>query len=90
MDDIPNPSLNKAPSAIPPGRVVIELEAAGIGAPLVCRIKRLLKASLRAYGLRCVKVDWDDAPPPLAPAQRAQFYKEQFPAAMTPKVGGER
>ena len=44
--------------SIPQGKVTIELEAAGIGAPVVCRVRRLLKAALRAYGLRCVRCEF--------------------------------
>jgi hypothetical protein len=37
-------------------RVTFRTEGAG-GAPLACRLRRLLKAALRAYGLRAVSVE---------------------------------
>jgi hypothetical protein len=37
---------------------------AGVGAPVVCRIRRLLKAALRAYGLRCTDHRQIAPPPP--------------------------
>lgn len=45
------------PDVIPQGEVMICLECAGIGPPLVIRVRRLLKSALRAYGLRAVKVE---------------------------------
>ena len=46
-----------APTAIPSGTVVIELEAAGVGVPTINRVKMLLKYALRMHGLRCVRCD---------------------------------
>jgi len=33
------------------------LECAGIGPPFAVRVRRLLKAALRCYGLRCIGFD---------------------------------
>jgi len=40
----------------PPGKVrwVLTFKAEGDGPPVECRVRRLLKAALRAYGLRCL------------------------------------
>jgi len=43
-------------------RYLVTLETAGAGPPPMVRIKRLLKAALRVYGLRCVGLR-EEAPP---------------------------
>lgn len=45
------------PDLIPQGTTTIRLECAGVGAPLIVRVRRLLKSALRAHGLRAVKVE---------------------------------
>jgi hypothetical protein len=39
------------------------VEAVGAGPPTVVRVRRLLKAALRAYGLRCIGYGIPPAPP---------------------------
>jgi hypothetical protein len=54
-------SGGKDADPIPPGKWRLEFEAAGVGAPLICRIKKILKIAGRkilkiagrGYGLRC-------------------------------------
>lgn len=38
-------------------RYLVELRAEGPGPPAYVRLKRWLKASLRAYGLRCTRAE---------------------------------
>ena len=54
----------KTPPAAPPtpelepwdhGRWVLTFEAAGCGPPMVVRVRRLLKAALRGYGLKAIE-----------------------------------
>jgi len=45
---------NGVPDPIPPERWTLTVEAVGIGPPMVVRVRRLLKAAGRCYGLRCV------------------------------------
>lgn len=45
----------------------LTVKAEGDGPPVECRVRRLLKAALRAYGLRCTAVDATTTTPP-APA----------------------
>ena len=52
MNDTPKPPPNKEPWDSKPW--TLTFEAAGIGPPVECRIRRLLKAAGRAYGLRCI------------------------------------
>jgi hypothetical protein len=40
-----------------PGDWLLTFRSEGEGPPTVLRVRRLLKAALRAYGLRCVRVD---------------------------------
>jgi hypothetical protein len=42
---------------IPTGKVTIELEAAGVGAPLICRVKRAIKYLGRTHGLRVTRIE---------------------------------
>ena len=55
MNCTPNTLPRKEP--IPAGRAVITLTCAGIGPPLVIRVRRALKGFLRAHGLKCESVD---------------------------------
>ena len=55
MSELP-PTI-PARSAIPPGKVTIVLTCGGIGAPLVVRVRRVLKAASRSYGLKCIRCD---------------------------------
>jgi hypothetical protein len=68
---------------IPPGRAVLVLECGSVGPPLVVQIRKLARLALRCYGLRAVQIELQEAgaTPPLTPAQRAAFYREQFPKA---------
>ena len=43
-------------NAGPPERFVIVLEARASSIPAILRVRRLLKTSWRAFGLRCVSV----------------------------------
>jgi hypothetical protein len=47
-------------------RWTLDLVAAGPGAPLVVRVKRLLKSALRTHGLRCVGTKSTPATPDLS------------------------
>lgn len=52
------------PHAKAPSRWTFTVEAVGPGAPTVCRVRRLLKAAWRAYGLRALEVkELPDAEP---------------------------
>jgi hypothetical protein len=42
--------------------------AAGFAAPIEVRVRRLLKAALRSYGLRCTRI-W---PPPVDPDRQTK------------------
>ena len=59
MDFTTHPPEQKTPpaDAIPSGRAVIVVEAAGVGAPLIVRVKRAIKFLSRTHGLRCISVD---------------------------------
>jgi hypothetical protein len=48
------------------------LVAEGAGPPPAVRLRRLLKSALRAYGLRCVRVDMPAEAPAPDPAARDQ------------------
>ena len=90
-DDLQTP--RPEPSAIPQGQVTIVLESAGIGPPTACRVRRLLKAALRSYGLRCIRCDLPkDAPATagLTPQQTADAFKLLFPRAFKAQEGGEK
>ena len=52
----PTSKRDKASDPIPPGRWVLTVEAAGVDVPVTVGVRRLLKAALRCYGLRCIDV----------------------------------
>ena len=43
--------------ALSGGVVILVLQAVGDGPPVPVRMRRLLKAALRGYGLRCLQCD---------------------------------
>lgn len=47
-----------------PPRYRVTVVATGDGPPAIIRLRHLLKAMLRAWGLRCVKVEELTDPPP--------------------------
>ena len=47
---------------IAPDRWKLTFQAEGDGPPVAVRVRRLLKAALRTYRLRCVAVDSPDRP----------------------------
>ena len=61
------PRTEPEPAIDPNETYVLHFKADGPGVPVRHRVKRLLKAALRAYGLRCTKVTGPDAEPPASP-----------------------
>jgi len=60
----PTTAFNCVPDPIPPERWTLTVEAVGAGPPLVVRVRKLLKAAWRCYGLRCTTVTEIAATPP--------------------------
>ncbi|MCL2648818.1 MAG: hypothetical protein FWD61_17765 [Phycisphaerales bacterium] len=63
------------PSPPPPERWTLTVEAAGAGPPLVIRVRKLLKAAWRCYGLRCTAAVDHSTAPPNPPNQQHQNIK---------------
>jgi hypothetical protein len=71
------------PHPVPNGNVTIIVECAGVGPPLVVRVRRALKYLLRTHGLRAVRVDLpkEDRIPSL-PAHSTVIRENLFPVTL--------
>ncbi|MCL2641823.1 MAG: hypothetical protein FWD53_13315 [Phycisphaerales bacterium] len=77
----PGTPSNRIPDPIPPERWTLTVEAAGVGPPLVVRVRRLLKAAGRCYGLRCTAATKIAATPPHPlprPCQRCRHRRDSL------------
>ena len=60
----PETGGNRIPDPISPERWMLTVEAVGAGPPLVVRVRKLLKAAWRRYGLRCTAAAENETTPP--------------------------